>query len=133
MKLSKFQELWLKQKQQIADEAKPFLPPGETPQFIILSQTKLPNWLAPLPFSAIYGVKKRAVVVTDQHIYLLDMPLLSPTKVSGVIEKYPLEGANLKRGAMGCIQLGSTKVWPVGSRQIGREVEGALQSAGARD
>lgn len=129
----KLHELWLKQKGQIAEAARPFLPPGATARFVILSQTRLPNWLAPLPFSAIYGVKKRAVLVTDEMVYLLEMPLLSPTKVSGVVESHPLSGATLRGGGMGALYVGSTKLWwPSGSGPIRHEVEEALRAAQSR-
>ena len=129
---SKLQELWQKQKQKIADAAAPHLTPGDTPRFIILAQTKLPNWLGPIPLSAIYGVKKRAVVVTKDNVYVLAMPMLSPTKVSGLVDKRGLDTAQMRRGGMGSIYVGELKLWPMANSLMRSEVDGALERAAPR-
>jgi hypothetical protein len=127
--MGKLQELWEKQKSDIARNAAPHLDPGETVRYVVLGQTRLPNWLAPIPFAALYGVKKCAVVVTDRSVYVVAMPMLSPTKVVGVVEKRELTSASLKREG-GAVLVGNTKIWPVNNAFMNAELTGALGLSG---
>jgi len=121
------EQLWQKQKQKITEAASPYLEPGDTPKFLFLAQTRVPYRWMPLPFSALYGAKKRCVIVTDRHLYLLNMPLASPTKVSGLVDKHPLSDTVLTKSSLGSLKVQDLRVWPVTSKLHRREVEGAVQ------
>jgi|WetSurMetagenome_2_1015567.scaffolds.fasta_scaffold309644_2 hypothetical protein len=127
--LPKIRELWQKQKQRIAEAAGPYLKPGETVRFVILAQTRLPNWLAPVPFGVIYGVRKRVIIVTDQNVSVLAMPMLSPTNVSGLVVQHPLRSSGLRLGSMGAIYVGQLRLWlfPMAKELKRAEVDGALE------
>lgn len=127
--MGKLQELWEKQKREIASNAAAHLA-GETVRYVVLAQTRLPNWLAPIPFAALYGVKKCALVVTDRSVCVVQMPMLSPTKVSGIIEKHEISTGQVRRDG-GAVCVGQTKVWPISNALMKAELDGVLRAVAA--
>ena len=123
--MSRLQDLWEKQKRQIATAAASHLEAGENVRYVVLAQTKLPNWLAPVPFAAFFGVQKRVLVVTDRSVCVFAMPMLSPTKVSGIVERHAITAGALRREG-GAVYVGSSKLWPVGNALMRGELDGAI-------